>query len=402
MDGVLNFKFPPNYDTTTPDNNIKKVVVVSSDDALGVTGRMMEYHKVTVTITDVDEDGRISLSALQPQVGVALTATLTDQDDADTDTAGVQLNDIKYRWEQSSTMDGPWTLVSGATSAEYMPAKDVVGMYLRAMATYTDKHGDDKTAMAVSAHAVRAEPAGTNASPVFPGTATGREVDENSAPGTAVGKPVTAGDAGDILTYTLTGSDDDDDDALYRIDRATGQIMVGPRTVLNREALETPFQHTVTVTATDPWGIAIEDETISGFDREVTITIDNVNEAPRATGGVTKNEHQENMTDDDNTVDVNETVFISTYTVMDVDANDIIRWSLMGADKDAFEFGPAYHARRERHGRRDQQPSFQEIPQLREADRRQHGQHVHGDGGRHRQEEAHRHAGRGHHRHQCG
>ena len=29
-----------------------------------------------------------------------------------------------------------------------------------------------------------------------------REVDENSPPGTAVGKPVTAGDAGDILTYS--------------------------------------------------------------------------------------------------------------------------------------------------------------------------------------------------------
>ena len=61
-------------------NNEYKVVVVASDDAPGVTGREMSYHKVTVTVTDVDEDGSISLSAQQPQVGIDLTATLTDQD----------------------------------------------------------------------------------------------------------------------------------------------------------------------------------------------------------------------------------------------------------------------------------------------------------------------------------
>ena len=65
-------------------------------------------------------------------------------------------------------MSGPWTLISGATTASYMPAADVVGMYLRATATYDDRHGDDKTAMAVSANAVRAEPSGTNSDPIFP------------------------------------------------------------------------------------------------------------------------------------------------------------------------------------------------------------------------------------------
>ena len=65
-------------------------------------------------------------------------------------------------------MDGPWTLISGAgvgdieadnsgalddkASDAYSPAKEIVGMYLRATVTYTDKHGDDKTAMEVSAH----------------------------------------------------------------------------------------------------------------------------------------------------------------------------------------------------------------------------------------------------------
>ena len=74
------------------------------------------------------------------------------------------------------------------------PAADVVGKYLRATVTYTDKHGDDKTAMAVSAHAVRAVPSGMNSRPGFPFD-WGRmpeSVNENSPPGTNVGKPVAA------------------------------------------------------------------------------------------------------------------------------------------------------------------------------------------------------------------
>ena len=347
MDGVLTFKSPPSFESlnggqledveATPGSNTYKVVVVSSDDAPGAgttdTPIQPAYHKVTVNVTDEDEDGSVSLSALQPQQGVNLTATLMDDDapDSDPDTSGKQIDTV-WKWEQSSAMVGPWTLISGATAASYMPAKDVAGMYLRVTATYDDEHGDDKTAMAVSAHTSRAVPAGANSLPVFPTPAVGRSVDENSPPGTKVGKPVTAGDAGDVLTYTLSGTDDD---PFYRIDPATGQITVGPRTVLNLEESGFEGTHTVTVTATDPAGVPGTPVT-----KGVTITVNNVNEAPTVTAGVTKNEHQENMTDDDTATDVNETVFISTYTVMDVDANDTIRWSLMGADKDAFEFDP--------------------------------------------------------------
>ena len=64
--------------------------------------------------------------------------------------------------------------------------------------------------MAVSAHAVRAVPDGANSTPAFLDEDTAsediqvaRKVKENSPPGTNVGKPVTPGDAGDVLTYTL-------------------------------------------------------------------------------------------------------------------------------------------------------------------------------------------------------
>ena len=85
-------------DEATPPSgsNTYKVVVVSSDDALGATTDGMppatdnlpkeSYHKVTVEVTDEDEDGSVSLSTLQPQAGTALNINGT-ADDADDDAA---------------------------------------------------------------------------------------------------------------------------------------------------------------------------------------------------------------------------------------------------------------------------------------------------------------------------
>ena len=340
-DGVLTFKLSPNYEMpreavmTNDNTNTYNIVVVAYDDALGVTGREDTYKKVTVTVTDVDEDGSISLSAQQPQVGVGLTTTLTDQDATDE-----QQTDAKRKWEQSSAMDGPWIVIVGSTEEMYSPVAGVVGKYLRATVTYTDEHGDDKTAMGVSAHAVRAVPAGGNAAPEFSSEAGDRTVKENSPPGTNVGKPLTAGDAGDILTYTMTGDDAGD----YAIHPATGQITVGPRAMLNRDAAD--FEagtHQVTVTATDPWGITVADDqnALSAVSVPVIITIDNVNEAPTVTGGATKVRHKENTvitevvatyaaTDQESTGSANANPCTSGST------GSICTWSLSGVDRGDF------------------------------------------------------------------
>ena len=120
-----------------------------------------------------------------------------------------------------------------------------------------------------------------------------RNVNENSPPGTKVGEPVTAGDAGDILTYTLTGDGPADDKDSFTIDPATGQIMVG-RKMLNAEAGSNDpipnvdrddtdgFQLRVTVRATDPFGDPNIDTVVidNGDEVTVTITVKDVNEAP--------------------------------------------------------------------------------------------------------------------------
>ena len=384
MDGVLTFKSPPDFETMrgggiANDSNTYNVVVVSSDDAPGAGDMiMMDYHKVTVTVTDVDEDGSISLSTLQPQVDVPLTATLTDQD-ARSVPANPIINAV-WKWEQSPATDGPWTLIPGAgdeptlanntpgsvakASDGYTPVKATAGMYLQATVTYTDEHGDDKTAMAVLAHPVRTKPAGTNATPSFPdeNSATpgtievSRKVKENAPPGTLVGKPVVARDAGDILTYRLSGSDS----AYFSINRATGQITV--KKTLNFEAdADADGQCTlanacvVTVTATDPWGITASDGTQSvNVAQTVNITVEDVNEAPKVSGGPTKTKQRENSFSTDATPgDDSDTLIVTTYKATDPESDNsgracneaeerategsICTWSLEGDDAPLFE-----------------------------------------------------------------
>ena len=172
--------------------------------------------------------------------------------------------------------------------------------------------------------------------PVFTGAILTRKVKENSPRGTNVGKPVTAGDAGDILTYSFdtTAVDNDNDHAMFSIDRVTGQIMTKGK--LNAEADAEGLQLQVTVTATDPWNDDSEGTRNFGS-VVVTITIDNVNEAPRFTVGPTRDEQGENEDADPGTTEVIDIPSLA-YAVTDADNTDAdIKWSLMGADKDAFE-----------------------------------------------------------------
>ena len=108
-------------------------------------------------------------------------------------------------------------------------------------------------------------------------------VDENSPPGTNVGKPVVANDAvGDILTYTLTGGDDD----VLPHRPGHGQITVGPRTMLDAE----PARWRTTVLSPSRSRPPTRRVTRLGANAQetVTITINDVNEAPMMTAGATK------------------------------------------------------------------------------------------------------------------
>ena len=147
-----------------------------------------------------------------------MTATLVDIDDV---VSGTPM----WKWAKSRSRTCDFTDVV-VTTATYMP--DTVGMYVCAMATYTDGHDSNKTKDATSAYAAL-EGRSTNMHPKFQDSegeeidgAITREVPENTAKGRPVGARVVATDPeGDRLTYTLgeTGA------MSFDINVATGQLM---------------------------------------------------------------------------------------------------------------------------------------------------------------------------------
>ena len=302
---------------------------MASDDPTGAgtdgegAGIMMGYKKVTVNVTDVEETETITLSAQQGQVGVALTATYNDADNEKPTN-----RDLTWKWFLGGSP------ISGGADAATYDAPANPGTH-RVEASYTKSDGSKKAVSATIS--VRTAPS-NNAAPVFPSGSDARSVDENSPPGTNVGKPVKANDTGgDRLHYTMTGS------ALFEINPATGQITVAPRATLDAD---TTGSYTVTVTATDP-----ADQTNTPA-LTVTITINNVNEAPAITLGATR------ASVDENTAITDAEGVISTYTATDVD-QDVssvpLIWSVSGTDAADFEIS----AVRGTH--------LQENPQLRDA-----------------------------------
>ena len=234
-----------------------------------------------VTVTDKDEDGKVTLSQPQPQVGRSLTASL---DDKDADVA-----DERWQWSRGSSADGPWTEIDDAISPSRPPVKDDLGMYLRATVTYDDKFGAGKTASAVTENDVE-ERTSANAAPSFDhldtdsdttGLQVERDVDEG-VKGATVGKPIMAeDDDGDVLLYTLGGTDK----ASFTIDSRTGQLktkddkltsdndgLTGEDDDGRNTATADEVTKMVTVTATDPSGASTP--------VTVTITINDINDAP--------------------------------------------------------------------------------------------------------------------------
>ena len=225
------------------------VTVTASDGTLTAT------VDVTVTITNIDEAGTVALSTNQPSARAEITAALTDPDEGVTGAV--------WQWERSSDGNTDWADI-GTSSPSYTPVDGDVGYHLRATASYTDGHGQGKTARAASTQAVQA---GANRPPEFDSATATREVPENTEAGENIGAPVTAADpdTGDTPAYTLGGTDA----TFFDIDASTGQLQT-------QAALdyETKSGYTVTVTASDGALTATVD---------VTVTVTNVDEAGTVT-----------------------------------------------------------------------------------------------------------------------
>ena len=269
----------PNYEAPTDfgeDNSYDVTLVVQAGDH---TVRF----PVEVTVTNRDEAGQIRLSA-QPLVNMELTATVSDLD-------GVDSTEV-WTWERSTSRGGPWTALTGSGN-NYTPAEADINQYLRVTATYTDGHEAGKTLKYTTERRVAPDTAfDTNHHPEFSGGPQQRSVLESAAPNAPVGAPVIATDAdNDALTYSLL---DPSGSRYFTIDAhgsTAGQIRVALAsassiTVDHEERAEV----VVSVTATD---------LTNAFDSvDVTITIEDVNEAPEAVPESVLTEEDEPITID--------------------------------------------------------------------------------------------------------
>ena len=278
--GQLQTKAPLDYET----KNSYTVTVTASDPS-----NESDTNTVAVTVTDVDEDGAVTLSPSRPQVNTALTATLKDPD--------VPVTNVTWQWAKSSDGSTSWSSI-GTNEASYTPVVGDVDNNLRATATYTDKHGPEKNAEAVSAKVADVQPtpraptpeppprrkrrgggggssgggyptvsSSVNRAPAFTeGAEASRSVRENTAAGVNIGLPVKATDPdGDTLRYTVGG----DDVYSFTVDESTGQLKTKSALDFERQS-----GYTVTMGVFDPKGAS---DTII-----VTITVTDVPDVPLA------------------------------------------------------------------------------------------------------------------------
>ncbi|MCY3600147.1 MAG: cadherin domain-containing protein, partial [Gemmatimonadetes bacterium] len=206
-----------------------EVSVQASDGPLAATAA------VTIRVTDVPAPGKPDAPEVTEgteEVEVSWSAPAND---------GPEITgyDLRYRVKP----DGEW--------------KDapVVGVVL----SHTIKGLEGETTYEVQVRAISSEGAGewsepgegtaktAPKAPVFDAESYEREVPENSAPGTAVGEPVTATDEnGDDLTYSLVTGEDE---VPFEIDGTTGRITVAEDAALNYESADTVY--VVSVEASD-------------------------------------------------------------------------------------------------------------------------------------------------------
>ena len=205
--GQLNFRTPPSFE----DQTSYRVTVEATDD-----GGLAATLAVSVSVTDMEEEGVVTVTPPRGWAGVAtqFSADLTDDD-------GGEIN-ITWRWARSPNGRSGWVDIAGATSSSYTAGADDDGYYLRATAFYEDRRGSNKTAQSAPTERIEDLRPATNSAPAFDDDMVTRSIGQGTAAGRAIGAPVTATDPdqGDILTYSLTGTDAE----AFEIDAATGQI----------------------------------------------------------------------------------------------------------------------------------------------------------------------------------
>ena len=213
--------------------------------------RATDTITVTIDVNNVDEPGKVSLTWTRLQVGAEVEASLTDPD-------GNVLG-VTWHWEKPSDRSS-WTAISTATQATYTPVEGDVNRYLRAVASYTDPLGAEKTALSAAAF-VKPVP-DPNQTPDFRvNTGGGYDcpqgetadvclyINRHAPPGSEIHYPgyVYITDH-DQVRYSIGGADA----VKFRIGPLSGDLYTTDAHAYDNPGTDGKFE--ITITATDPSG----------------------------------------------------------------------------------------------------------------------------------------------------
>ena len=212
---------------------------------------------VTISVRNLDEDGVVELSPDPPVGGRVVTASLSDPDDG--------VSNLEWQWQERLNA-GSWTDISGADSRRFRSSARHVGNELRAVASYDDDHGGDKSAMSEAATVVPA-----NSEPYFATLTATRSVDENAV-GATIGAVVAAvDDDDDALFYSIAGTDA----PLFAVNSGTGQISVAAGSSLDYETKST---YSVSISVSDRKDALDASDTATDDSATVLINVTNIDE----------------------------------------------------------------------------------------------------------------------------
>ena len=253
--GALSFVQAPDFESPTDNgtNNTYEVAVVATDAAGNAS-----TQTVTITVTNVNEAPTdIALSATSVAENVAANSTIgslstTDVDAGDTFTYTLVSG-------TGDTDNAAFTITGADLTINSIPNFEAKSSYTVRIKT-TDQGGlSFEKAFTISVTNVNEAPTDIALS--------SSNVAENAATGTAVGAlSATDVDAGDTHTYTLVSGSGDTDNASFTIDGNT----LKTSSVFNYEAYSNTYS--IRVRVTDAGGLT--------FEKEFTISVTNVNEAP--------------------------------------------------------------------------------------------------------------------------
>ena len=213
--------------------------------------RATDTITVTIDVNNVDEPGKVSLTWTRLQVGAEVEASLTDPDG--------NVSGVTWHWEKSSDRSS-WTAISTATQATYSPVEGDVNRYLRAVASYTDPLGAEKTAWSAAAF-VKPVP-DPNQTPDFRvNTGSGYDcpqgetadvclyINRHAPPGSEIHYPGYAYITDhDQVRYSIGGADA----VKFRIGPLSGDLYTTDAHAYDNPGTDGKFE--ITITAADPSG----------------------------------------------------------------------------------------------------------------------------------------------------